>query len=420
MARIRILLLFTLLFFVGCGDKISSTISAENSDNHIRFGEIAKIPSTILNEERELWIRTPASANDPDAMNTAYPVVYLLDGDANFYSMAGMIRQLSAVNGNLVSPEMIVVGIPNTDRFRDLTPTHTEGTSGGGDAFLDFLEVEVVPYIENNYPASTYRTFIGHSLGGLMVIDTLNSRPHLFDNYIAIDPSLWWDERVVLKESEVALAEQNFSGKSLFVTIANTMPPEMTVEQVKVDTRDSTDHIRAILRYTQLANDTDNSGLNFDWRYYDNDSHASVALISEYDAIRFLFPWYEPKEINHFFTTDSTASVEVVLNYVTNHFAEVSDRFGYTFHPPQSWVNMLGRSMTSGDQAEGTLALFNLNVQNFPNSRAAHYWLGDYYASQDDTENAIRHFSHALEIGEAPQSALRLAELEVSGSPEQK
>lgn len=414
MAKIRILLLLTLFFLASCSDQASSTPVAENSDNSIRFGEIAKIQSSILDEERELWIRVPASASDPETMNTAYPVVYLLDGDAHFYSFAGMIRQLSTVNGNLVSPEMIVVGIPNTDRFRDLTPTHTEGTSGGGDAFLDFLESEVMPFIENNYPASKYRTFIGHSLGGLMVIDALNSRPHLFENYLAIDPSLWWDERVILKESEVALADQDFSGKSLFVTVANTMPAGMTIERVAEDASESTDHIRAILDYSQLADDAEHNGLSFDWRYYNEDTHGSVPLISEYDGIRFLFPWYIPKDINHFFTDESTASVEDVIGYIGDHYDQVSERFGYRFHPPQDWVNMLGRSMTARDRARGTLALFNLNLQNFPDSRATHYWLGDYYASQDDKENAILHFSRALEIGEAPQSAMRLAELKAS------
>ncbi len=414
MHRVRVLFSLPLFLFAACSENIDDAAVTETDaeDTRITFGEVRKIQSSILSEERELWIRVPDSANDPDERNTAYPVVYLLDGNGHFYSMAGMLHQLSAVNGNMVSPEMILVGIPNTDRFRDLTPTQTEGTSGGGDAFLDFLEVEVVPYIENNFPASSYRTFIGHSLGGLMVIDTLNSRPHLFDNYIAIDPSLWWDDRTVLRESEVALADQDFSGKSLFVTIANTMPAQMSVDQVAEDTKPSTNHIRAILRYTQLADAADDNGLNFGWRYYDENSHGSVPLISEYDGIRFLFPWYEPKEINHFFAQESTPETQLVMDYVTNHFAGVSDRFGYTFHPPQGWVNMLGRSMTARDQSEGALALFNLNLQNYPNSRAAHYWLGDYYASQDDTENAIRHFTHAVEIGEAPQSAQRLAELQ--------
>ncbi len=158
---------------------------------------------------------------------------------------------------------------------------------------------------------------------------------------------------MVLKESESVLREKSFSGKSLFVSIANTMPPGMTIEQVQSDTRESTNHIRAILRYTQLASDNVSNGLNFDWRHYENDTHSSVALISEYDAIRFLYPWYVPGEIDHFFAEESTASVQEVVDYVGNHIDQISDRFGYSFHPPQDWVNMRGRSMTAPRQRRG-------------------------------------------------------------------
>ena len=94
------------------------------------------------------------------------------------------MRQLSSVNGNTVCPKMIVVGIPNTNRMRDLTPTTPEGeqfyidssastNSGGGEKFISFIEKELIPHIESNYPTQPYRMLIGHSLGGLMVMHAL-------------------------------------------------------------------------------------------------------------------------------------------------------------------------------------------------------------------------------------------------------
>ena len=140
-----------------------------------------------------------------------YPVVYLLDGDAHFYSVAGMIHQLSEVNGNTLFPEMIVVGIPNTDRMRDLTPTHSPtgytgdstgvGSSGGGEIFMSFIEKELIPYIDSLYPTAPYKVFIGHSLGGLTVINALLHHTRLFNSYIAIDPSMWWQNQLLLKQS---------------------------------------------------------------------------------------------------------------------------------------------------------------------------------------------------------------------------
>src|SRR5258708_21752617 len=92
-------------------------------NNQVVLGNTDSVNSKILNEKRKIWVHVPAS--DPHGLFTPqrYPVVYLLDGDAHFASVAGMIQQLSEVNGNLVCPDMIVVGITNTNRTRDLTPT---------------------------------------------------------------------------------------------------------------------------------------------------------------------------------------------------------------------------------------------------------------------------------------------------------
>ena len=166
-----------------------------------------------------------------------------------------MIKQLSTTNGKTVSPEMIIVGIPNTDKSLDLTPTHVDEmfgntifprTSGGGVNFLDFLEKELIPHIEKTYPASGYRTFVGHSFGGLAVINALVERPYLFNNYVSIDPSLWWDDRKLLSKAEKVFTENNYEGKALFVGVANTMDEGMRINEVEQDTSEGTDHIRSI------------------------------------------------------------------------------------------------------------------------------------------------------------------------------
>ena len=89
----------------------------------IVIGKIDSVQSNILGENRKIWVHVPdGAANSKERL----PVVYVLDGDGHFSSVVGMIQQLSTVNGNMMCPKMIVVGIPNTDRTRDLTPTHTD------------------------------------------------------------------------------------------------------------------------------------------------------------------------------------------------------------------------------------------------------------------------------------------------------
>src|SRR4051812_31116191 len=109
------------MFFLVLSAIITFTAQSQN-DNKIVIGKIDSVYSKTLAEQRKIWIYTPDMTSG--AANQRWPVVYLLDGDGHFASVVGMIQQMSQVNGNNVYPEMIVVAIPNTDRTRDLTPTH--------------------------------------------------------------------------------------------------------------------------------------------------------------------------------------------------------------------------------------------------------------------------------------------------------
>lgn len=397
------------LCLINCETQKSPEKNVEN-DNTIVVGKKDQIFSDILQEEREIWVHVPESAMDESTEIARYPVLYLLDGDGHFYSVTGMIKQLSTTNGNTVSPEMIIVGIPNTDRTRDLTPTHVNEmfgdtifpkTSGGGDTFLDFLEKELIPHIEKTYPASGYRTFIGHSFGGLAVINALVERPYLFNNYVAIDPSLWWDNQKLLKRAENVLTANNYEGKSLYVGVANTMDEGMRFDEVEKDTSEATDHIRSILKFAKATKSIEDNGLNFEWKYYENDSHGSVPLITEYDAVRFLFPWYELKGLDKFFDPASTASVEDLMSLIHSHYENVSANFGYKVLPPESFINQLGYAFIDNPKTQDKAnALFSMNVQNYPNSSNVYDSMGDCYLAQQDSVKALELFKKALEVGE--------------------
>ncbi len=410
--RIICLILATTIVLALSSCKPEETNELLDVNSQIVIGEIDSLDSDILDETRGLWVYLPSGAENPENFDTKYPVMYLLDGSSHFHSVTGLIRQLSTVNGNTVSPEMIVVGIPNTDRFRDLTPTHVDGTSGGGEKFLDFVEMELIPYIETRYPANNYRTFVGHSLGGLMVISALINRPHLFENYVAIDPSLWWDDQVILNEAERALAEIDLSGKSLYLAVANTMIEGRNIDEVVEDIDDeSSMHIRSLLQFAEFAETNSDSALNFDWKYYPNNSHGSVPIIAGYDAIFFLFHWYELKGLIRFVTPDTTATPEELIDHITSHYENVSDRLGYVVHFPEQFANQQGYAFLANGQPEMAHALFTLNIENYPRSANVYDSMGDYYVAQSDIENAIEHFTRAVELGGDPASQAKLDEL---------
>lgn len=169
------------------------------------IGETLEFHSEILHETRQLNIYLPDGFN-PDSANM-YQVIYLLDGSRNedFIHIAGLV-QFATFPWIKMIPPTIVVGIGNVDRKRDLTfPTTIEKdkkdfpTTGGSARFIEFIEKELKPLVLSKYKPGGPSTIIGQSLGGLLATEILFKKPDLFDHYIIISPSLWWDRESLLK-----------------------------------------------------------------------------------------------------------------------------------------------------------------------------------------------------------------------------
>lgn len=171
------------------------------------LGVIDSLHSDILKETRTLNIYLPEGYS-PDS-TTLYPVIYLLDGgaDEDFIHVAGLVQYNTFPWVNKI-PKSIVVGIANTNRLRDFTfPTTVDDdkkkypAAGHSDNFIAFIEKELQPYIKRAYKANSERTLIGQSLGGLLATEILFKKPSLFNKYIIISPSLWWDNGSLLDKT---------------------------------------------------------------------------------------------------------------------------------------------------------------------------------------------------------------------------
>jgi predicted alpha/beta superfamily hydrolase len=386
----------------------------------IQIGVVDHLYSDILGEEREIWVHTPESGLMGEPGDIVFPVVYVLDGRDHFHSVVGMIHRLSSGSGGLLCPEMIVVGIANTDRMRDLTPTHVDAlfgdisavaTSGGGENFTQFLREELIPHIDANYATNSYRTLIGHSLGGLMVMNTLFHHSDLFANYISIDASMWYDDRDLLKQFESRMSGLDLEGKSLFLSIANTMEVGMDISTVEQDTTEESDHIRSLLKLADLLESDQKSGLKSDWKYYPDDSHGSVPFISEYDALRSLFDWMD-FDLQVIYRADSTTNTIDLVSSLSDHYAGMSKVFEYEILPGEFWTNSVGYHFLEKADHDKSHAFFNLNITNYPESANCYDSMGDYYSETGDAKQAIAFYSKALELFENPESRSKMEELQ--------
>lgn len=180
------------------GNGLAAPPSVEDVST-IGFGSSLHFHSAVLDETRTLNVLLPPGYDMPEAASRTYPVIYLLDGavDEDYLHVAGLVQFLTTYE---LMPPSILVGIANTDRTRDMTfPSQdprdaTEAPTHGGSArFREFLAREVRPLVEQRFRTDDRRLLIGQSLAGLLATELFVEEPELFDDYVIVSPSLWWD-----------------------------------------------------------------------------------------------------------------------------------------------------------------------------------------------------------------------------------
>jgi predicted alpha/beta superfamily hydrolase len=183
------------------------------------------VASRALGEARLINVHTPVGY---DASSTArFPLLYMPDGglDEDFPHVVRTVDSLIALGA--IRP-LIVVGIPNTERRRDLTgPTRVATDSaiakrvGGSAAFRRFLRDELIPAVSVRYRTTEERAIVGESLAGLFVVETFLTEPLLFAHYIALDPSLWWNRGALVDSAASHLTALDSLPRTLYLASSN-------------------------------------------------------------------------------------------------------------------------------------------------------------------------------------------------------
>jgi predicted alpha/beta superfamily hydrolase len=175
----------------------------------------------VLGERRVINVYLP-----PDYRHSLddYPVLYMPDGgiDEDFPHITGFVDV--SIKNQVIRP-MLVVGIQNTERRRDLVGPTTVAKehelaphAGGADRFRQFLRDELKPAIAKNFRVTRQSAIVGESLAGLFVLETFLVAPDLFDSYIAVDPSVWWNQQGLVRSAAARFAKWSTGPKQLFIT----------------------------------------------------------------------------------------------------------------------------------------------------------------------------------------------------------
>jgi uncharacterized protein len=249
--KMKILILLILTQFSIC--------FAQQKKSDFVIGDKISFDSKILNERRTIVVIPPY--NYKDRPDEKFPVVYVLDPGNNLFATFGIVNYYSDMLK--IMPRMIIVGIVSNDREKDYlpTPSQEQPTGGGADKFLRFINSELVTLIDSTYPANSDRCIIGHSAGGLFAIYALENQPELFNSFICIDPSLWYNDQSCIKEMPEFLKNNKDIKKSIFISLSNEK--EMGVFSF----------IEVLEKYAP-------EGLYWDYIHYKNETHNSLGFKS--------------------------------------------------------------------------------------------------------------------------------------------
>ena len=354
----------TFLLCLAASPSLRSDASAQEKAQKVVIGEVLTIHSEVLDEERPVLVYRPEGY---DGSHASYPVLYLLDGEDHFHHATGITQFLSRQDR---MPQMIVIGLPNTDRRRDLSPARVAGAAfasrGGEGAFLRFLNEELVPFVDTHYRTQPYRVLIGHSLGGLFALHVFLTRPDAFNAYVAISPVLGWNDRALLPTVGTGLRNSAVDKRFLFLTVGD----------------EGEDALGLMRQVEDILQREAPDGLVWHYRFMEKENHGSIVHKSIYDGLEALYADWMPEEL-----------AREMLDEIDEHFRELSQRYGYEIPTPERIVNslgyrLLGYRFLGEEKVEEAIAVFERNVEMYPQSANVYDSLGDALQANGQLERA--------------------------------
>jgi predicted alpha/beta superfamily hydrolase len=374
--------LFIIFFQLMMSAQISEKIELSSDNYLLGLGTQYILKSEILHEERPIIISLPHGYENN---NANYPVLYLLDGLGNIKHQIGTVELLTDSG---IIPPMIIVGIESLDRSRDLTPSSAGNgvyggvgesgiaQSGGAPKFLQFLEEELIPYVESNFRTHPYRLLEGHSFGGLFSTYTLMEKPDLFDGFIIQAPALWWNNEEMTGKAKTFFKSNSNLDKAIYFGIGGGDGWGMRQE---------------LKRYVQVIEE--NPPKNLTWKHEEvgDEDHDTSRLLLNYYGLKYVF-------------SDLLASEELRNNYSDALFLkgerELITKYGHQARRPVSNYVDIALKLLEKENDLGAIVVFQRAVKAYPKYIGLMTNLAKLYEKTKQNDKAIDTYKSAIQLSE--------------------
>lgn len=351
-----------LLFF--CVNSLFAKVNPQNLIN-------ANVYSTILKENRDLRILLPNEFKDT---YFSYPVIYLLDAESNF---ATGVEVLSFLMDNHFIPPHVIVGIPNTDRFRDMTPVDSVlnktifPTRGGADTFLQVLESDIFPFVAKEYRGSSRRLVMGHNYSGLFVMHAFLSRPELFDRYMAFSPILWWNDTAMLHDMDLFLTKNSSVRKHLFMSFA----------------KEAKNMLEACKELAKLLEEKAPVDLKWKYEWMPDEDHYSLYRKSLMRGMEVIFKDYKYPSVEDL--------AEGGVGSANGFLRDIMLNYGRKEKLPYSLLESVCLQLKQDERYDEAIKFLTYTSVNYPERAEPYFYAGEIYESTNKPKQAFKFYEVA-------------------------
>ena len=372
--------LFIIFLQFNVSAQISEKIELTKDNQLLGLGTQYLLKSEVLQEDRPIIISLPIGYNHNEAN---YPVLYLLDGLGNIKHQIGTVDLLTESG---ILPPMIIVAIESLDRSRDLTPSNAGkdvygGTgnagipqSGGAPKFLQFIESELIPFVELNFRTHPYRILEGHSLGGLFSTYVLMNKPELFDAFIVQSPALWWNKEEMTEKAKEFFKSNTHLDKSVYFGIGGGDGWGMRQE---------------LIRYVDVVKE--NTPTNFRWKHEEvgDEGHDDARLLLNYYGLKFVF-------------SDLKASEDLLKNYSDEAFLSgeqyLRNKYGEKARRPAGDYFDIITKLLEDENTFEAITVLKRASEVYPKYAMLLNNLAQLYEKTNQTDKAIEAYKSGIKI----------------------
>jgi hypothetical protein len=345
--------------------------SAQADGDPVTLGIYRLLHSEILGEDRVFQVHLPTGYESTQA---TYPVVYLFYSDWVEGYYAQLVNDLYHLSTDRMPP-VILVGVKNTYRYRDLLPwprsPERAEEEGHADRFIRALNQDIIPFIDREYRTKSYRLMVGPQAAAVFGIYTLLESPETFQAFFLNDPCRAdYEERSLCRELVEFASTQAARGKYFAVS------------------HEASDDRWDMRRLDSLDDGLEKGATEgFRWR-----------IEVKQDWPFFLAPVETRPALMDLFSDYPLPSIESVNGWpeIESHYARVSRNLGFDVEPPNLVLTQAGHAlMERGDFAAALEVLTHL-VEIHPHSLDGPWQLANLHRVMGDTATAIRYYEECL------------------------